>query len=98
MKITQYIEKYMKNADSRKLSELNDKGLKEIIKNTDSSVWTSMEDLFGNLYTNFQSLSLYLENPDLSKEQKDSINKELAKSISMIATIRDYFTEAKQKA
>ncbi len=98
MTISQHIEKYLKNKDSRNLSQLNHDGIEKIIQNTDSYVWNSMEDLFGNLFTNFQSLIPYIENKTLSEEQKDSVNSEIAKSITILATIRDYFTQAKKNS
>ncbi len=95
MTISKYLDKYMKSKDIRALSKLNHDGIEKIIKNTDEFVWNSMEDLFGNLFTNFNSLIHYIENKDLSEEQKNTVNEELAKSISILATIRDYFTAAK---
>lgn len=97
MRVSDYLEKYTKNKENRKLSSLNEDGIKKIISTTDKSVWNSMEDLFGNLFTNFQGLYHHLENSNINDSEKDAIINEIAKNISIILTIKEYFTEAKEK-
>lgn len=98
MTTTEYIEKMMRDKNSRKLSKLSEDGITEIIKKTDKNVWNSMEDLFGNLFTNFHNIIHHLENTNISEDHKESLNEELAKNISTILTLKEYFTDAKHRS
>jgi hypothetical protein len=96
MSITKYLEKYVKNRDKRQLSKMNDRGLEAIIASSDINILNSMEDLFGNLFTNFQTLFLHLENSNLTEEQRDALIEEVSKNISQLLTLKEYFTNAKK--
>jgi len=98
MNVTQYLDNLLRDKTQRLLSKMNHEGLTQIVQKTDKQVWNSMEDLFGNLFTNLQSIQLHLDNNKLDEKHKDGLNKELARSIGQILTLKEYFTEAKQKS
>ena len=98
MTITQYLNNLIRDKAERQLSKMSHEGILEILKKTDKSVWNSMEDLFGNLFTNLQSIQLHLDNNQMDEKHIDGLNKEIARSIGQVLTIKEYFTEAKQKS
>ena len=97
MKTSIYLEKLIKDKSKRNLSKMNLEGLMQVIEKTDKKVWNSMEDLFGNLFTGIQTLIHHIDNSDLSDEKMDVFREQLAIDIGKILTIKEIFTDAKNK-
>lgn len=98
MKTSIFLERLIKDKTKRNLSKMNLDGLQRIIGNTDKSVWNSMEDLFGNLFTGIQTLIHHLDNSNLEDDKMDAFREQLAIDIGKLLTIKEFFTDAKTKS
>jgi predicted house-cleaning noncanonical NTP pyrophosphatase (MazG superfamily) len=95
MNVSDYLSDIIKDSTRREINIKTYKKIVEMIKRSDKDIWNSMEDLFGNLFTNIQLLLLHIEG-GIAEPLNEKFKEELAQNIGIILSVKEVFTGAKK--